>query len=259
MCVHGEKQYDTVGTGQQGKLRGVEIHNKKLTLAEWVKWMVNEETPGDEIALYALSRMYNRHVIVYTKKYHWTTVVHRVDVPEEEVAGWCDIHLLYIKPYVFGEIKRIRKPVAPLTLPTPENKLTESSSVITVEGTDTDKVIPGKDVITGSSSSEAVIPENSGAEPSRPSRKRKRTVIKLPAPPKMKTRNNPLSTIVGMRTRSSVRTVATSKVLRSGRKVKKVNYSDLDAMKTDEPVPNKKTKPSYHATREPSSARLAAH
>ena len=103
---------------------------KKLTLAEWIKWMVDEETPGDEIAIFALSRMYNRHVIIYTKKYHWTTVVHHVDVSEDEVAGWCDIHLLYIKPYVFGEIKRIWKPVAPLTVPATKNKPTESSSVI---------------------------------------------------------------------------------------------------------------------------------
>ena len=81
--------------------------HKRLTLAEWIQLMADEEKPGDEIALFALSRMYNRHVIVYTKKYHWTTVVHRVNVSEEEVAGWCDIHLLFIKPYVFDEIKRI--------------------------------------------------------------------------------------------------------------------------------------------------------
>ena len=236
--------------------------HKKLTLAEWIKWMVDEDTPGDEIALFALARMYNRHVIVYTKKYHWTTVVHRVDVSEEEVSGWCDIHLLFIKPYVFGEIKRIRKPVAPPALPTPQSKPTKSSSVITAKGADTDDVITDKDVITGSETSEVVIPENAGAAPSRPSRKRARTVVKLPAPPKRRTRNNQSlmsAGSVGMRTRSSARTVATSKVLSSGRKVKKVNYSDLDAMKGEEPVPKKKSKQSYRATREPSSARIAAH
>ena len=29
--------------------------HKKLTLAEWIKWMVDEDTPGDEIALFALA------------------------------------------------------------------------------------------------------------------------------------------------------------------------------------------------------------
>ena len=221
--------------------------------------MVDEEKPGDEIALFALSRMYNRHVIVYTKKYHWTTVVHRVDVSEEEVAGWCDIHLLFIKPYVFGEIKRIRKPVTPLGLPTPKSKPTETSAVITEEGTSVDQVIPGKNVITGSAKTDVVIPENSGAEASRPSRKRARTVIKLPAPPKIKFRSKSTAASIGMRTRSSARTAATTKVLSSGRCVKNINYSDLDATKSDEPVPKKKTKPSYRATKEPSSARLAAH
>ena len=206
--------------------------------------------------------MYNRHVIVYTKKYHWTTVVHRVDVSEEEIAGWCDIHLLFIKPYVFGEIKRIRKPVAPPALPTPLSKPTEPSSVITAKGAEKDDVITDKDVITGSESSEVVIPENTGTAPSRPSRKRSRTVVKLPAPPKMRTKNTQSLTSagsVGMRTRSSARTAATSKVLSSGRRVKKVNYSDLDVMKGDETEPKKKSKQSYRATREPSSARLAAH
>ena len=229
--------------------------HKKLTLAEWIKWMVDEDTPGDEIALFALARMYNRHVIVYTKKYHWTTVVHHVDVPEEEVAGWCDIHLLFIKPYVFGEIKRIRKPVAPPALTTPISKPTESSSVITAKGAETDDVITDKDVITGSESRNVVIPENTGTVPSRPSRKRSRTVVKLPVPPKMRTKNTQSLTStgsIGMRTRSSVRTAATSKVLSSGRRVKKVNYAD-------ETEPKKKPKRSYRATREPSSARLAAH
>ena len=62
-----------------------------------------------------------------------------------------------------------------------------------------------------------------------------------------------------MRTRSSARTVSTSKVLSSGRRIKNVNYSDLDAAKSEEPAPTKKHRPSYHATKEPSSARLAAH
>ena len=216
--------------------------HKKLTLAEWIKWMVDEETPGDEIVLFALSHMYNRHVIVYTKKYHWTMVVHRVNVSEEEVAGWCDIHLLFIKPYVFGEIKRIRKPVTPLTLPIPKPKQTESSAVITEEGTNAEKVIPGKNVITGSTKADSVIPENSGAEVSRPSRKRTRTVTKLPSPPKIKISSKSTAASAGMRTRSSARTAATSKVLSTGRCVKNVNYSDLDVMKSDEPVPKKKTK-----------------
>ena len=233
--------------------------HKKQTLAEWIKWMVDEETAGDEIALFALARMYNRHVIVYTKKYHWTTVIHRVDVSEEEVAGWCDIHLLFIKPYVFGEIKRIRKPVATSNISTPVSKQLEASSVITEENVHADQVITGKDVITESVKSDSVIPENSGVAASRPSRKRTRTVIRLPAPPKIKTRSKVKSSSVEMRTRSSVRTAATSKVLSSGRCVKNVNYSDLDATKSEEPVPKKKTKRSYRATKEPSSARLAAH
>ena len=231
--------------------------HKNVTLAEWIKQMVDEDTPGDEIALFALSRMYNRHVIVYTKKYHWTTVVHRVDVTEEEVAGWCDIHLLFIKPYVFGEIRRIRKPSAPPMLTTPQVKSTEpsSTSIATVKGVNTDDVITDKNVITGSETTDLVIPENTGTMPTRPSRKRTSTVIKLPAPPKKRTKNTQLLTSTvstGMRTRSSARTAATSKVLSSGRRVKSVNYAD-------ETEPKKKSKTSYRATREPSSARLAAH
>ena len=191
--------------------------HKKLTLAEWIKMMVDEDTPGDEIALYALSHMYNKHVIVYTKKYHWTTVVHRVDVPEEAVAGWCDIHLLFIKSYVFGEIKRIRKPGIPPILPTQMAQAAKTSPVITGDSTDAGKVIPGNDVITGSVPSKDVIPENLGVKHARPSRSRTSTAIKLPAAPKMGKRSKLTVAQGGMRTRSSARTVQTSQVLSTGR------------------------------------------
>ena len=62
-----------------------------------------------------------------------------------------------------------------------------------------------------------------------------------------------------MHTRRSARTVQTSKVLSTGRHVKNINYADVDAAKLEGPVPTKKKKPSYRATKEPLLARIAAH
>ena len=46
------------------------------SLVDWLYDMKSNYTPGDELALYCLSRMYLRHIHVHTKKLYWTTVAH---------------------------------------------------------------------------------------------------------------------------------------------------------------------------------------
>ena len=89
----------------------IALHMKGLTAQEWLDSMKKFDTAGDEIALYVLCRMYNRHCMVYTKMNIWSTVDTDVPIPEETLIGMCDICLLFIETDVFGELQII--PYAP--------------------------------------------------------------------------------------------------------------------------------------------------
>ena len=53
----------------------ITMDQRKTTLQAWINEMAKEQTPGDEIALYILSRMYHKHVFVYTQMFWWTTLL----------------------------------------------------------------------------------------------------------------------------------------------------------------------------------------
>ena len=69
--------------------------------------MQKETTLADELALFCLSKVYNRHVKVYTSNYCWTTLHDQFTLSQEEIGNLCDVHLLYMGPGKFAEIKRI--------------------------------------------------------------------------------------------------------------------------------------------------------
>ena len=84
------------------------MDQRKTTLHGWITEMAKEETPGDEIALYILSRMYHKHAFVYTQMFWWTTLLYTWPVQEKEIMDECEIVLVYMKPGVFGELQKIR-------------------------------------------------------------------------------------------------------------------------------------------------------
>ena len=78
-----------------------------IGLMYWINQMQKETTPADELALYCLSKVYNRHVKVYTSSFCWTTLCDQFTLTQEEIGNLCDVHLLYMGPGKFAAIKRI--------------------------------------------------------------------------------------------------------------------------------------------------------
>ena len=72
--------------------------------------MADVHTPGDELTLYVLSRMYRRHAYVYTQMFWWTTLLYNLPVTEQELVSQCEIVLVYVKDGIFGELDKIRSP-----------------------------------------------------------------------------------------------------------------------------------------------------
>ena len=76
--------------------------------------MQKDTTLADELALYCLSKVYNRHIKVYTSSYCWTTLQDQFTLTQDEIGNLCDVQLLFMGPSKFAEIKRIQPP-APST------------------------------------------------------------------------------------------------------------------------------------------------
>ena len=53
----------------------IPLRHKNLSMDGWLMQLNNYTQPGDELCIYALSRMFNRHVFIYTKHGYWSTHV----------------------------------------------------------------------------------------------------------------------------------------------------------------------------------------
>ena len=204
------------------------LKHKNLTLDIWMENMRNPLTHGDDIALYLLCRMYDKHAYVHTARYGWSTLPLKINEDLDALLPKCDMELVLLDIWSFGEVRKIRKPM------------------ITATATTTMVVIP-KNVVTPSNVS--VITEN--ALKTVPcSVSVKRIVSSADKPTKRTT----CSSAYDMRTRPTLKKVTQCT---SGRKRVKVDYSQFDLTTDDPPSPPKK-KRTVDLKRKPSATRIAA-
>ena len=116
--------------------------------------MASEQILGNEIALYILSRMYQKHAFVYTQMFWWTTLLYTWLVQEKDLMDKCEVVLVYMKLGAFGELQKIRPPttssprvetslptVPPLVIPqnaeqiTPQTMTTSTNTSVITRGT----------------------------------------------------------------------------------------------------------------------------
>ena len=90
----------------KGWLKMAVLH-KKIDLNDWIEQMQLNTTYGDDIALYLLCRMYNKHAYVHTAKYGWSTLPFKIDTPFIETMTKCDIELVLLHCWSFGEVLKI--------------------------------------------------------------------------------------------------------------------------------------------------------
>ena len=82
------------------------MHKKKLS--QWLDAMRNQNTPADELATFALSRLYNRHSVIYTKNRTWCTIGTSKLLSEMDVYLSCDVRLVQMGSQNF--VSLIKKP-----------------------------------------------------------------------------------------------------------------------------------------------------
>ena len=89
--------------------------HKKLTLDVWMENMRDPLTHADDIALYLLCRMYNKHVYVHTARFGWCTTPTKFDTKLSVILPKCDLELVLLDCWLFGEVVKIRRPNIPVT------------------------------------------------------------------------------------------------------------------------------------------------
>ena len=118
---------------------------RKTTLSDWCHVMRAATTPADELAIFALSKLYNRHSVVYTKDRMWSTIGTSTPMNEKDVYQQCDLKFILMgKDHYVQLIKKpsVSMPILPLQ---PMESVYESSyyeDVTPVENiTDTNTII----------------------------------------------------------------------------------------------------------------------
>ena len=84
--------------------------HKKLTLDVWMENMHDPLTHADDIALYLLCRMYDKHVYVHTARFGWCTIPTKFDTKLSTILLKCDLELVLLDCWSFGEVVKIRWP-----------------------------------------------------------------------------------------------------------------------------------------------------
>ena len=202
------------------------LEHKNLTLDVWMENMRNHQTHGDDIALYLLCRMYDKHAYIHTARYGWSTLPLKINEDLDALLPKCDIELVLLDIWSFGEVHKIRKPT-----------ITATASTTTV-------VIP-KNVVTPLNL--PVITENAlKTVPCSVSVKR------IAGSTAKSTKRTTCSSTYDMRTRPNPKKVTQRT---SGRKRTKVDYSQFDVA-TDDPPSQPKKKRTVDLKRKPSATRL---
>ena len=77
---------------------------KGQTLKAWLEYMYRKGRRCDELGIYALSVLYDRHTVVFGRGRPWCTIRPTGDPFESDFANSCDVHLLYVGDSVFAPL-----------------------------------------------------------------------------------------------------------------------------------------------------------
>ena len=91
---------------------------KNLVLNEWCDVMAKQTTSEDELAIFVLSKIYQRHMVIFNALKPWSTLEPDSEMLEEQLFENCQIHLAYMGKDQYATLHRkpFIKPAAPPTL-----------------------------------------------------------------------------------------------------------------------------------------------
>ena len=156
----------------------IALKQKGVSLSDWAESMRNPKQPGDELCLYLLCRMYHKHTLIHLKHHWWSTIQHALPGDLNEILEQCHLELVFVREWVFGEVKQIRKPLS-TRVPSPK-PLGIMDSSMTIKNTDGTLDQPTVSTTTAQMKTPAVITENASVINSLPMKECNVCIERLP-------------------------------------------------------------------------------
>ena len=90
---------------------------KNLVLNEWCDVMAKQTTSADKLAIFAFSKIYQRHRVIFNASKPWSTLEPDGEMLEEELFENYQIHLAYMGKDQYASLQR--KPFIEQAAPPP--------------------------------------------------------------------------------------------------------------------------------------------
>ena len=79
---------------------------KNINIEQWMNAMSKPDTAADELAIFALNKMYSKHTVIYNKARSWSMLDPPYPMTETELHDNCQIHLVYVGKDSYGILHR---------------------------------------------------------------------------------------------------------------------------------------------------------
>ena len=111
---------------QFDKVTFIGMAGKDIELDQWLIDMESPRMIGDEFALSALCKLFNRHARVLNRGKTWHSVCVKGSHGELYIEEACDVHLLYLAKDTIAELKQKTTSAFPTKNPTTVPNITRS-------------------------------------------------------------------------------------------------------------------------------------
>ena len=101
----------------------------------WMESVGDETAYADELVLYSLCKLYECHAMVYCQDRNWSTIDPTNPMDAAELHDACQIHLVYLSPGIFSELKW--RPFV-----TPNREFRTANMIKTVQSAQSDSATP---------------------------------------------------------------------------------------------------------------------
>ena len=148
---------------QFDKATFIGMTGKDIVLDQWLPNMESPRTVGDEFALFALCKLFNRHARVLNRGKRWHSVSYDGSSSEEYIEEACDVNLLYLAKDMIAELKKKTIGAATPSIPTTTTTTVRPLGLhnlslpdvppptlldATVESEEPSKIVPLQDYVT---------------------------------------------------------------------------------------------------------------
>ena len=106
---------------------------KRQHVDMWLAIMIREKNAGDELALFILCKLHNRHAVIYNRSTAWSTLNLKSTRPLEQL---CDIVLVYRNNGFCEAIKKDSTEVATPSIPKKQKRKTVSITEVLTDAND---------------------------------------------------------------------------------------------------------------------------